>query len=78
MKFSYPPFVRIILTAKSTKRSSRSNILLSFDIHYSLFDIRYWTPCKKYQKQLSAYGALALMAQQREVVHVIYCQSLSA
>ena len=23
-------------------------------------------------------GALALMAQQREVVHVIYCQSLSA
>jgi len=34
-------------TAKSIKRSSRSNILLSFDIHYSLFDIRYWNPHKK-------------------------------
>ena len=30
---------RIIRTAKSINRSSRSNILLSFDIHYSLFDI---------------------------------------
>ena len=27
-----------------------------FIILHSLFDIRYWTPCKKYQKQLSAYG----------------------
>jgi hypothetical protein len=31
----------IILTAKSIKRSSRSNVLLSFYIRYSLFDIRY-------------------------------------
>ena len=43
-------------------------------IHYSLFDIRLLV--KKHQKQLSAYGALALMAQQHEVVHVIYCQSV--
>ena len=28
-----------------------------FIILHSLFDIRYWTPCKKYQKQLSAHGA---------------------
>lgn len=32
--------VWIILTAISMKRSSRSNNPLSFDIHYSLFDIR--------------------------------------
>jgi len=28
-------------------------------ILHSLFDIRYWTPCKKYQKQLSAYGVIS-------------------
>jgi len=31
-----------------------------FIILHSLFDIRYWTPCKKYQKQLSAYGVSPL------------------
>jgi len=31
--------VGMIRTAQSMKRSSRSNILLSFDIRYSLFDI---------------------------------------
>ena len=35
----------------------------SFDIPCSILvlvktGIRYWTPCKKYQKQLSAYGGL--------------------
>ena len=46
-----------------------ADILLSFDIHPPPFspswrgtgggDIRYWTPCKKYQKQLSAYAPLS-------------------
>ena len=31
-----------------------------FIILHSLFDIRYWTPCKKHQKQLSAYGVSPL------------------
>ena len=61
MKFSYLPFVSRFLRLLQKRQNllsvspytwghaSRSNILLSFDI-------RYWTPCKKYQKQLSAYG----------------------
>jgi len=40
--------VGMIWTAKSMKRSSRSNILLSFDIRYSLFDIlRFKLPSAK-------------------------------
>ena len=37
--FGSDSVVRIIRTAKSTSRSSRSNSLHSFDIHYFLFDI---------------------------------------
>ena len=36
-----------------------------FIILHSLFDIRYWTPRKKYQKQLSAYVVKPLGKKQK-------------
>lgn len=38
--FYFTVFTLVTKTAKSTKRISISNILLSFYIHYSLFDIK--------------------------------------
>ena len=51
------PFNRVLNNEYRTAEQGISNVEENtyFIILHSLFDIRYWTPYKKYQKQLSAY-----------------------
>src|SRR3990170_2763159 len=54
-RMSYPSILkRDYRTAEQGISNVEENTY--FIILHSLFDIRYWNPCKKYQKQLSVYG----------------------